>query len=216
MVKQIGKLICVSMLAAVFAVPALADNLVLDGSFETLNAGTTFATIGVGPLGSWTINTGTVDLVGSGYWQAHAGINSVDMNGVSPASISQSLNTTVGQNYALSFWISGNPDIGADLKSMDVLWGGVVIGTVNFLTAANTHANMGYIQYSFNVTASGNSTVLGFASSTQNCCWGPVVDDVTVSTNERQTPVPEPGTLVLMGTGLLGSLSGLRRKLISR
>src|SRR4051812_17136949 len=100
--KNLIKLLALSALTLSFSLASFADNLVSDGSFESQNGGSSFVTIGPGALGPWNIDSGNIDLIG-GYWQAHAGTNSVDMNGVTQASISQLLATTPGQSYNLTF-----------------------------------------------------------------------------------------------------------------
>ena len=69
--------------------------------FEQLNAGDT-------SLDGWTVEAGSVDWVGT-YWPAQDGSMSIDMSGLEPGTLSQTFATTIGSNYTVSFYLSGNP-----------------------------------------------------------------------------------------------------------
>jgi hypothetical protein len=54
-------------------------------------------------------------------------------------------------------------------------------------------------------TATGTSTLLDFESLvTKNCCFGPALDNVSVTDLNRVGPVPEPSTWAMMILGFLG------------
>src|ERR1700733_8007968 len=122
--KNLGNLVRYGALAALvggMTVPAMAD-LVTNGNFSgqdpsqpytTISSGGTFAT-------DWTVGTGNVDWIGS-YWQSPTGVagplnGSVDLDGTSPGSISQTITTVPNTFYDLTFSLSGNPDGGNPIK----------------------------------------------------------------------------------------------------
>src|SRR5947209_7911389 len=108
-----------ALLAAGAAVPATASasvDAVSNGSFETPDAGTGFTTFGAGSdMGGWTVTAGSVDLLGTG-WQAADGQQSVDMSGNGPGTIAQTLSTSPGTQYTISYALAGNPQCGAAIK----------------------------------------------------------------------------------------------------
>jgi choice-of-anchor C domain-containing protein len=204
-----------ALTTAATAASASAQNLVANGSFETPAITGAYATYAAGnALTGWTIASGSVDLIRN-YWNASSGLQSLDMNGSSTATLSQFLTTNVGSTYDLTFMIAGNPD-GAWDKQLNVFWNGVQLGRgpVTFAQAGNNHASMGWTQISFaGLAATSTSTELrfeGLDSSGGNGAgpyMGAALDDVSVV-----TATPEPSTYLLMGTGMLALASVARRR----
>ena len=70
-------------------------NLILNGSFEQPRQTSDAALFpGSGGLTDWTIGGGSVNLDDSGYWQAEDGLQSLDLSGNAPGSVSQTVTGT--------------------------------------------------------------------------------------------------------------------------
>jgi choice-of-anchor C domain-containing protein len=174
------------------------------GSYNTQSSGSTC-------IAGWTVGNNGLDYI-NGYWVASEGTHSLDMNGSGGVgSIQQSFDVNNGHTYQVSFDLSGNPgDQG--VKSMDVNVGG---GTSSFTfdSAGTSTANMGWVTHSFTFdTGLSSSETLQFLSTTNNCCFGPALDNVVVVDLGRTgSGVPEPSAFVLLGSALVG-LGFLRRR----
>jgi choice-of-anchor C domain-containing protein len=174
----------------------------LDGSFET-GAGTIptglYTTVAGGSsIGTWKVTGGGVEWVGT-YWSAANGIASVDLDGNSPGGIREPISgLTVGQEYAVTFDLSGNPDGGPTLKQVAVKVGSSPVSYFSYQLGLATHANMAYIPETLGFTATGATEVLSFASYKTPGAYGPVIDNVSVSA------VPEPATWAMMLLGFAG------------
>lgn len=181
------------------------------GGFSTYSAGSTF--------GGWTVASGSIDLIGDGFWEAAEGAQSVDLTGSSTGAIFQDFLTTPGSLYDLSFSLAGNPDGGPAVKSLSLFWGPSsgsldLLGTWTFDAAGATRSSMGWVSRSFpGALATTASTRLWLASGTSGF-YGPVVDDVRVS-EAVVTPEPEAWLLLLVGMAGLG-LVALRRRIPAR
>ena len=116
-----------------------------------------------------------------------------------PSGISQSVATTAGQSYAISFFYAVSGSL-VPILTLSVNWGGSTVFSHLFTSAS------GYTEYTITVTASASSTTLAFATSGLGFSF---LDDVSVEV----AGVPDGGTTVsLLGCALLG-LAALRRKL---
>ncbi|HLY03049.1 MAG TPA: DUF642 domain-containing protein [Candidatus Cybelea sp.] len=70
------------------------------------------------PAPDWTVSKGTIDMIGSTYWDID-GLCSVDLDGYSPGGIeSVPFRTKPGASYTLSFLFSGNGETGPTTKTM--------------------------------------------------------------------------------------------------
>lgn len=190
-------------LLAAFALPAHASaNLVVNGSFEDGGVSDTFT--------GWTADipdglsfpdygpTGTAAHDSSdGLWSAYFGSASS-----SPATLSQSLATTTGTTYVLSFDVANDNAGGTASNQLLVTVGG------RQLYAATDLADQGYVHETFEFTASTAPTSISFAA--YNDTGYLQLDNVSVTA----APVPEPSSVALMFGGLLamGGLAIARRR----
>jgi hypothetical protein len=155
------------------------------------------------------VNSGSVDLIG-GYWQSPSGPSggSVDLDGNSPGSISQTFNVPTAGLYNLSFALAGNPDGGTGTKTVLVTLASASQTYTFTVNNADIHNNMGYVQeFLDNIALGPGTALLTFASQDDaTSAFGPVIGAVNVSA------VPEPSTwaMLLLGFTGLGYL-GYRR-----
>lgn len=184
-------------------------NLVQNPGFET------------GALDDWTANTAAPN-----FWR----VQTAGFNGLAPfagsffattgcsgapcitgtsseqSSLSQTLSTTAGQSYNLTFEFYTGA-FGAP-NELDVLWNGTSVldlgpgGTLGDVTV--------YTLYSVpNLIATSSSTTLTFLGR-QDPGWD-ALDNVDV---EAASATPEPSSLALLVSGALGLLGVSRRKLL--
>lgn len=196
------------LILLIASVSAVSANLVTNGGFDvdTPNAG--YQTLSSGLTG-WTI-TNTIDLIGT-YWTANSLPNSIDLAGYyTQGSIIQPITTESGKSYTLSFFLAGNPDNGPYPKTVDVFWGGQLVGQFSFDSSGTTKTNMGWVSKSItNLAGQSGSTELKFVDTTgdENNAWGVALDDISVT--EQQIPVPEfPSIALPIGliVGILGAI----------
>ncbi len=140
--------------------------------FEQLNAGDT-------SLDGWTVEAGSVDWVGT-YWPAQDGSMSIDMSGLDSGTLSQTFATTIGSNYTVSFYMSGNPAGPPAIKTLDLSATGGTVSSYSFDASGNTLSNMNWTQETYAFLATSASTKLTFTSTTQ-FQYGPAIDNVVVT-----------------------------------
>jgi hypothetical protein len=170
-----------------------SPNLVTNGSFED------------GPAG-WTMNMG---LGNYGPTIAHSGDFAAATGCVGPGCTSslgsgsffgQSVATTAGELYDLSFWVGENT---GPTSGLSVFWNGAKIADI--LNPANRALGANMVQFTFaGLAATGSATA--FEIHGRQDPGAIYFDDVSV-TAAAVAAVPEPGTLatVLAGLGLLGA-----------
>ena len=198
--------------ALAMAGSAGAANLIQNGGFDGPNAPDGgFQTEGVGSLAipEWDVLAGNVDWI-RGYWESSDGDGySIDLNGVTQGTIGQTIATTIGQVYRLSFDLSANPDVGGATRVV-LLGGGGPIGSESYVfttgPSQNSRTSMNWSARSLTFTATSTSTLISFASGNlDNCCWGAAIDNVAVT-------VPEPATWAMLILGFGGVGAVLRRR----
>ncbi|RKT18654.1 choice-of-anchor C domain-containing protein [Streptomyces sp. 1114.5] len=153
-----------------------------DGSFETPKApANAFTEFNAGQvIGPWKVVSGSVDLIGAGFWQAAEGDQSLDLNGGNSGTVSQAFTTVPGTTYSVTYALAGNPGGGPALRTGRVTIDGQSFQDFTFDVTGKTMAAMGYVGRQFTFVAQNSSTTLGFVSTVAGA-YGPVIDNVQVT-----------------------------------
>ena len=162
----------VSSLSSAFVVTLNVPlNLIANGNFATGDF--THWTLG----GNWTWQYGqeiTIDPASNGNAEGGSA-NAVRMNSVGPASsdgtLSQTISTVAGQTYTVSFWLKS---VGSGNNDFKATWNGQTL-------LALTNTEFGYTQYTYTVTATSNTTTLGFSGASLNGESAWYLDNVSVA-----------------------------------
>ena len=195
-----------------------ATELVVNGSFESNSISSSWSA--VSSVTGWTssasgnsafeIQKGTTQGGVSGFMPTAAnGGQYLELNTDRLTSISQTISTSAGSSYLLSFAYSGRPDTAGNASSlMNVYWGNTLL-TASPLVGTTTPT---WQTFSQTVSALGSSTVLRFESvgPTSAPTYGSYLDNVSVSVSA----VPEPQTwgMMLLGLGLMAFIARRKRQ----
>jgi len=200
------------LLAAALAVLSLsatahAGNIVADPGFESAGGGNVYYSGQSIDGGAWTVTQGAVYIDNLDPW-VYDGANSVNLTGAnlySTDALTQVLTTVVGQEYSVSFW--ANADI-SNIFSLTENGNAVsgIPGSIaqnGFLDQIDPLGNSAlFVDYTGEFVATSAITDLTFAATGNPPIGSPnysvMIDDASV------TAAPEPGSIVLMLTGLIG------------
>ena len=110
----------------------------------------------------WTVGDNGIDYVGSLWAAADGDGHSIDLNSYGPGSVSQAVDTVLGQTYNVTFAMSGNPAGGEDLglKTMTVSAGNTSQTYEYEVTSENTFDNMRYVDKTFSFVGTGDPVTL--------------------------------------------------------
>jgi PEP-CTERM motif len=178
--RTLGAMVAAVGLAVGVSVPAQAANIVVNGGFET------------GDFTGWTLSGNTdfsgVQCPGAGFvpeGNCGAFFGPVGSDGT----LSQTLGTLVNTSYTITFQFENDGDTPNDFSAT---FGGTTLTSGTNLPASPFHL------LSFTVPATSASTPLTFSFRQDPAFME--LDAVTVSS----VPVPEPGTMALLGAGMAG------------
>lgn len=183
-------------------------NLIQNGSFEDQPLGSNIWTIydytNGNNLQGWNLVSGSGIEVQHAYYTPYAGGGPqyVELDSYDNSKMAQTVNTTVGEEYSLSFAYSPRPGVPGNSNNIELYWNGSLLSTQSGTGGALTSWSL----LSFTVYGTGSDT-LAFAAAGTSDMLGGLIDDVKLEV----APVPIPSAVLLFGTGL-ASLIGLRRR----
>jgi choice-of-anchor C domain-containing protein len=210
------KITIIVALAATLSSAAANANLVANGSFELgVSIGQFCANnlnSGPGLITAWTVSAGNIDYCRDSLWNASDGHRSVDLSGSSSrGSISQDIQTIVGETYSIDFDLSGNPGGSPTTKTVTVS----AAGTSGNFAHNEPNATVGfpppspwritYERISWSFVALNSVTEITFSSASSNSAsFGPVIDNVNVELVPHSgSQLPEPQSLLLVAAAAI-------------
>lgn len=173
-------------LGVAVAAPASAAAGLNDGGFEqTAIWPNSYRTVPAGQsVGAWRVTSGDVDIVHAKFWQSAEGEQSLDLNGLEPGAIEQTLHTKPGSSYVVTFALSGNPDH-QGVVSGQVLADGAVIRDFAADGTATTKESMGWHTETATFVAGAKTTTLTFRDTSGHFAVGAVIDKVRIKPVRR-------------------------------
>ncbi|USX17080.1 PEPxxWA-CTERM sorting domain-containing protein [Oxalobacteraceae bacterium OTU3CAMAD1] len=190
----------VAMLSAgsAFAAPV---ELLVNGSFEaTHQAAGSWSNYA--SLTGWTGGQSGIELRNNVYGVAADGVNFVELDTTRNSSMTQTVLTTLGQHYTLSFQFQDRPGVAISSQGLSVDWGGNQIGHVN------NSLNGGWQTQTYSLIGDGSAMKLKFIATGTSDSLGTSLDNVSLTT---AVPEPETYAMLLAGMGLIG-VAARRRK----
>lgn len=215
----IGTLSALTVLPIAFAKPASAalvygSNIVTNGSFENTPTPLSNGTYGdFSSIQGWNLLSGSssnvIEVQDNVAGSPFDGNNFVELDSTAVTGIYQTLATTIGQTYQISFAFSPRPGTNAAHNILNVNWGGQSVAD---LTADGTGlANTVWNTFTYDIVAKSTSTILSFNDfDAVSDSLGTYLDAVSVTT---VTSVPESSSIMgLLAFGAIGATSLRKRK----
>jgi hypothetical protein len=197
-------LFAVISLLLILSAPAIQAAVVFSDNFNTENGGV--GALNYGPFTNWTVTGGTVDLIGTGFFDFYPGNGLyVDLDGSTndPGLLTSSVFSLTAGTYSLGFALGGSTLVGSptDTVQVDLNFGPYSESFTLLSTAPLTMVTRSI------VIGGPTSASISFQNSGSDN-MGAIVDNVSL----ESVPVPEPaGIITLMALGLAG-LGMIRRQ----
>jgi hypothetical protein len=196
------------------SVSAHASTVIADGGFEAAGGGNVYFAGQSIDGGSWNVTNGAVYIDTLDPY-VYAGSNSVNLtlaNLYVPNSLEQTLTTTVGQTYTVNFWANSDSANTFSLtENGSALTGSPTSIVDNGFPGTITNSSL-FVDYTGEFTATSTTTDLTFTATGDPIIGSTdgsvMIDDVGISAT------PEPGSIVLTLTGMIGlGLLAARKRL---
>ncbi len=204
---MIKSLLAIAVLGLGAATAANA-NLVTNGDFEApVVARTSF--IQVAAIPGWT-GAPNIEIQNHAAGSPFSGSNLVELDTTGNSAMFQDIPTVSGLTYTVTFAYSARPGIAASSTGINFLWNNALVQ--NIAQSGVGLADTAWTVFSFNLLATGATSRIGFAATGTSDSYGGYLDNVTANALVGTTAVPEPGTVTLLGAGLLVAALGARRR----
>ena len=132
--------------------------------------------------------------------------------------VQQTVATTAGTNYVLTFDV-GNTTGGGIFGTTSTVGLDINGSQVNsYLNSSTDSTGLSWGGFTYDFTATGSSTTIGFTNLDPGSDNSNGLDNVDLELGTGSTPppsTPEPSSLLLLGTGLVG-LAGMSRHKVGR
>lgn len=182
-------------------------DLIQNGGFEDPDIATGSWSV-FGAIPGWRLVFGTgIEIQDHVAGSPFEGGQFVELDSHNNSGIAQDIATSSGGTYLLSFAFSARPGVSVMSNGVSIFWNGAFL---DFITASGTGLlDTNWTTHDYEVSATGGLTSLEFHSAGISDSLGGYIDGVSLV-----AAVPEPGTLALLGIGLLGLGFTKRKRMI--
>ncbi|MEM1079272.1 MAG: DUF642 domain-containing protein [Pseudomonadota bacterium] len=177
---------------------------VTNGGFEDPKTTVNVYSVPANPMPGWTVASGNVEIIRSPTWAPSEGEQSLDLNGVRPGTIQQTVDGfTVGSDYELIFDMGGNFFVGGSTRSANVSIGQTT-GSFTYTRVAGESASaFTWEEKKLSFTAEAESLLLSFSDTSGAAAAGAALDNIRIVDLGGMTPIPLPAGGLLLLTGLV-------------
>ncbi len=181
------------------------------GFEQDISGGTITSYFSGDSIFGWTVTASDVETVTSGFWAPSEGLRSLDLNGVNPGAISQTISGFItGATYELLFDMGGNFYSPAPSQVANVSIGAATQNFTYVPEIGDTPSSFTWKEMSLLFIATGTSQTLSFSQVSIYPASGAALDNVRINLVEMSM-VSEPNIVALVLAGLL--IIYIRRKL---